>query len=134
MKPKLTAILIVMFWFVAIAALYSDASSLSHTKSTSEAWLDGTNPPHAVDTSGKAIPDSSAVQPDKPIILSKHAQDMVDERDIVPEWIEQVLRKSRFEDPRHPGAVRAYAPVAEFGNRMLFFDRSARATGRMPRG
>src|SRR2546430_14601361 len=32
---------------------------------------DGTNPPHAVDTDGKPIPESSATQPGKPIILSK---------------------------------------------------------------
>src|SRR5207302_9898227 len=32
---------------------------------------DGINPPHAVDTQGKVIPESSATQPDKPIILSK---------------------------------------------------------------
>lgn len=37
--------------------------------------LDGTNPPHAVDTSGKAIPDKSATQPDKPIILAKDSPD-----------------------------------------------------------
>ena len=85
---------------------------------------------------------------DKPIVLSKHAQDMVDERDIAPEWIEHVLRSPVFEepDPRHRGAVRAYAPIAAFGNRMLrvvyydtgaevrvitlFFDRRAR--GRVP--
>ena len=36
---------------------------------------DGTNPPHAVDTSGKAIPPSSATQPDKPIILGKDSKD-----------------------------------------------------------
>ena len=58
---------------------------------------------------------------DKPIVLSKHAQDMVGERDIDPQWIEQVLQNPVFEepDPRHPGAVRAYAPIAAFGNRML---------------
>lgn len=33
--------------------------------------FDGAKPPHAVDTDGKVIPDSSATQPDKPIILSK---------------------------------------------------------------
>src|SRR6266446_7295617 len=36
---------------------------------------DGTNPPHAVDTDGKAIPESSATQPGKPIILSKDIHD-----------------------------------------------------------
>jgi hypothetical protein len=87
---------------------------------------------------------------DKPITLSKHAQDMVDEREIAPEWIEHVLRNPVFEEPdiRHPGAVRAYAPIVAFGNRMLrvvyydtgtelrvitlFFDRRATARARMP--
>jgi hypothetical protein len=85
--------------------------------------------------------------PRKPILLSKHAQDMVDEREIPLEWIEHVLQNRVFQEPdrQHPGAIRAYAPIAEFGNRMLrvvyydtgavirvitlFFDR--RATRRM---
>ena len=36
---------------------------------------DGVNPPHAVDTDGKSIPESSATQPDKPIIFSKDSKD-----------------------------------------------------------
>src|SRR5689334_22374490 len=36
---------------------------------------DGTDPPHAVDTAGKAIPAESATQPDKPIILAKDIDD-----------------------------------------------------------
>jgi hypothetical protein len=87
---------------------------------------------------------------DKPVVLSKHAQDMVDERDIALDWIEYVLRNPVFEepDPRYPGAIRAYAPIAAFGNRMprvvyydtgtelrvitLFFDRRATARAQMP--
>ena len=87
---------------------------------------------------------------EKLIVLSKHAQDMADEREIAPEWIERVLRSPVLEepDPHHPGAVRAYAPIAAFGNRMLrvvyydtgtelrvitlFFDRRAAARARMP--
>ena len=83
----------------------------------------------------------------KPILLSKHAQDMVDEREIPLAWIEHVLENRVFEEPdrQHPGAIRAYAPIAAFANRMLrvvyydtgagarvitlFFDR--RATRRM---
>lgn len=38
------------------------------------AALDGTNPPHAVDIDGKAIPDESTVQPLKPIILAKDSE------------------------------------------------------------
>ncbi len=58
---------------------------------------------------------------DGPIVLSKHAQDMVGERKIPAEWIEHVLRHPIFEEPdrQNPGAVRAYAPIAAFGNRML---------------
>jgi hypothetical protein len=87
---------------------------------------------------------------DKPIFLSKHAQDMADEREIDPQWIEHVLRNPAFEepDPRRLRAVRAYAPIAAFGNRMLrvvyydsgteirvitlFFDRRATARSRLP--
>jgi hypothetical protein len=87
---------------------------------------------------------------DKPIVLSKHAQDMVDEREIPLDWIERVLRHPVLEEPdqRTPGAVRAYAPIAAFGNRMLqvvyyvsgseirvitlFFDRRATRRSRMP--
>jgi hypothetical protein len=36
---------------------------------------DGVNPPHAVDISGKVIPESSIVQPDKPIILANDSDD-----------------------------------------------------------
>ena len=86
----------------------------------------------------------------KPIVFSKHAQDMVDERKFDRQWIEHVLRNPAFEEPdtRHPGAVRAYAPIAAFGNRMLrvvyydtgteirvitlFFDRRATARSRIP--
>jgi hypothetical protein len=86
----------------------------------------------------------------RPILLSKHAQDMVDEPGIAAEWIEHVPRNPVFEepDPRHPGAIRAYAPIAAFGNRMLrvvyyrseteirvitlFFDRRATARSWLP--
>ena len=42
-------------------------------------------------------------------------------RKIVREWIEQVLQNTVFEgtDPHHPMPIRAYAPIAAFGNRML---------------
>jgi hypothetical protein len=41
------------------------------------AGADGTNPPHAVDITGKALPPSSATQPDKPIILAKDSKDPI---------------------------------------------------------
>jgi uncharacterized protein DUF4258 len=87
---------------------------------------------------------------DKPISFSKHAQDMIDEREIPLDWIEHVLANPVFEEPdtNHPGATRAYAPIAEFGNRMLrvvyydtgvevrvitlFFDRRATRRSRRP--
>jgi hypothetical protein len=86
----------------------------------------------------------------KPLLLSKHAQDMVDERKIPLDWIERVQAYPVFEEPdtNHPGAIRAYAPIAEFGNRMLrvvyydtgvetrvitlFFDRRATRRSRRP--
>jgi len=37
--------------------------------------IDGVNPPHAIDITGKAIPASSTTQPDKPIILSNDSTD-----------------------------------------------------------
>lgn len=75
---------------------------------------------------------------------------MVREREIALQWIEYVLRNPVLEepDPRHRGAVRAYVPIAAFGNRMLrvvyydseteirvitlFFDRRATARSRIP--
>jgi hypothetical protein len=87
---------------------------------------------------------------EKSIILSEHAQDMLDEREIPLDWIERVLRNPVLEEPdrQNPGAIRAYAPITEFGNRMLrvvhydteteirvitlFFDRRMTARARMP--
>jgi Domain of unknown function (DUF4258) len=59
--------------------------------------------------------------PDKPLLFSKHAQDMVEEREIPVEWIRRALSKPVFEEPdrHHIGATRAYAPIAEFGDRIL---------------
>jgi hypothetical protein len=59
--------------------------------------------------------------PNKPLFLTKHAQDMVDEREIPLDWIERVLDAPVFEEPdtTHIEATRAYAPIVEFGNRML---------------
>ena len=42
---------------------------------SARASFDGITPPHAVDTDGKTVPESSATQPDKPIILSKDIHD-----------------------------------------------------------
>ena len=64
MKLRLLTIMAVVFSGVGMTVVYQAAAS-----------LDGTNPPHAVDTAGKAIPESSATQPDKPFILSKDSND-----------------------------------------------------------
>jgi hypothetical protein len=53
---------------------------------------DGVNPPHAVDTAGKTIPESSATQPDKPIILSKDSND--------PKWGE-CKPEAAFDHTKH---------------------------------
>jgi hypothetical protein len=46
---------------------------------------------------------------------------MLAEREIPLEWVERVLSAPVLEEPdrNHLGATRAYAPIAEFGNRML---------------
>src|SRR5712691_7710405 len=64
MKLKLLVILVLMFGCLAVAVVYGTRAS-----------IDGVNPPHAVDTDGKTIPESSVTQPDKPIILSKDIHD-----------------------------------------------------------
>jgi hypothetical protein len=45
------------------------------TTSAPTALPDGVDPPHAVDTSGKALPNESATQPDKPVLLAKDSDD-----------------------------------------------------------
>ncbi|MBV9553722.1 MAG: DUF4258 domain-containing protein [Alphaproteobacteria bacterium] len=64
------------------------------------------------------------------LVLTKHAQDMLDEREIPFNWIERVLDAPVFEEPdtTHIGAIRAFAPIVEFGNRMLrvvYYDSEA---------
>jgi hypothetical protein len=58
---------------------------------------------------------------DKPIVLSSHARHNAAERKIAEEWIAQAVRRPAFTeaDPLHIGAVRAFAPIAAFGNRIL---------------
>lgn len=59
---------------------------------SSASLLDGQNPPHAVDIDGKTIPESSATQPDKPIILSKDSKD--------PKYVE-LKREAAFDHSKH---------------------------------
>src|SRR5260370_4654768 len=63
MKSKLLLTFVLTLGCLVAAVAYTTAS------------FDGTNPPHAVDTDGKAIPESSVTQPSKPIILSKDIHD-----------------------------------------------------------
>src|ERR1051326_6688600 len=81
MRLKLFVVLIVVLGYLALMFAYDKAtthasSSAALTRNLTTASVpDGTDPPHAVDTSGKAIPDASATQPDKPIILAKDSND-----------------------------------------------------------
>jgi hypothetical protein len=60
MKMRFFTTLIIILGILAMVAAYDKVSS-----------FDGVNPPHAVDTDGKTIPESGATQPDKPLILAK---------------------------------------------------------------
>ncbi len=76
MKLKLFVILAIPVGYFTVAFGADAATSLCSTPWFSICSMpDGTTPPHAVDISGKAIPDSSATQPDKPIILAKDSKD-----------------------------------------------------------
>lgn len=83
MKTKVLIVLIVMLGYLALTVVnHSAASRVPSTKLTNLALLpDGVNPPHAVDTSGKALPEQSTTVPDKPLILAKDSTD--------PKWGEQ---------------------------------------------
>jgi cytochrome c553 len=91
MKYKSTIIALVIFVVLVLTVAY-DTSWLR-----AEGMFDGTSPPHAVDTSGRAIPDSSAVQPDKPIILSKDSKD--------PKWGE-LKPEATFDHTKHNTEVK----------------------------
>ncbi|NOT46451.1 MAG: cytochrome c3 family protein [Acidobacteria bacterium] len=76
MKLKLIAILIILIGYLTVMFGVSAATSLCSSVRFSVCIIpDGTNPPHAVDITGKVIPESSTNQPDKPIILAKDSQD-----------------------------------------------------------
>ena len=68
MKIKLLVVLVVTLSYLTVA--YSTATPFGAAPP-----LDGTDPPHAVDTAGKPIPESSTTQPDKPLILAKDSAD-----------------------------------------------------------
>lgn len=79
MKTRFLIVLTIALSFLVI--IYSSVLS-----------YDGTNPPHALDIAGKAIPQSSATQPDKPIILSKDSND--------PKWGE-LKPDAAFDHSKH---------------------------------
>lgn len=92
MKSKLLVILVLTFMCLSVMALYAPSSSPLSVFASSEMPLDGTDPPHAVDIAGKVIPESSATQPDKPIILSKDSRD--------PKWGE-LKPEAVFDHTKH---------------------------------
>ena len=94
MKTRALAILAMMLTCLAATVVYDAAASPfpSAMLAKSEAPLDGMNPPHAVDIAGKVIPESSATQPDKPIILSKDSMD--------PKWGE-LKSEAAFDHAKH---------------------------------
>lgn len=94
MKTPLLVVLVVTLTCLAVTVAYNTAPSLSTSTvlAKGEAPLDGTNPPHAVDIAGKVIPESSAMQPDKPIILSKDSND--------PKWGE-LKPEATFDHTKH---------------------------------
>jgi hypothetical protein len=57
----------------------------------------------------------------KKIILTRHAETKMLERGIQLDWIERTIRNPQWTEPepRDPFAERRFAPVPEFGSRML---------------
>jgi hypothetical protein len=77
MKLKLFVLLLVVLGYFGVMACNSapPTTALVNSSPAAPAVPDGVDPPHAVDTGGKAIPNESATQPDKPIILAKDSDD-----------------------------------------------------------
>jgi hypothetical protein len=77
MKTVLFVIVVVTTTYLALTFSHNAHSSLfpSPAANNSAVKLDGVDPPHAVDISGKVIPESSTRQPDKSIILAKDSGD-----------------------------------------------------------
>jgi hypothetical protein len=67
----------------------------------------------------------------KPLRFTAHSARVVAERRIREDWIEHAIQSplETEPDPTQAGAVRVYARVAEFGNRVLrvvYFDEGER--------
>lgn len=85
MKLRSLSIFVVALGCLSVTVAYNTANS-----------FDGITPPHAVDADGKPLPESSATQPDKPIILSKDSGD--------PKWGE-LKPEARFDHAKHHDAT-----------------------------
>jgi hypothetical protein len=75
-------------------------------------------------------PEAFQAVTDKPIVFSRHAQRVVDERKLAEEWIAEAIPSLTFTepDPMQPGAIRAFRRIAAFGNRVLrvvYYDAGA---------
>jgi hypothetical protein len=77
MKIKLIVLLLALSTYLGVMACNNapPTSALVNNPAAAPLLPDGVDPPHAVDTAGKAIPNESATQPDKPIILAKDSDD-----------------------------------------------------------
>jgi hypothetical protein len=80
----------------------------------------------------------------KPILFTRHAEDVIVERELDRSWIERTAREPEWihPDPRRAGVERRFRSIPEYGNRVLrvacfeseqeirvltvFFDRDAR--------
>ena len=80
----------------------------------------------------------------KPLRFTRHAQDVIVERELDHTWIERTVREPEWSrpDPRRAGVERRFRAIPEFGGRVLrvacfetadeiriltiFFDRDAR--------
>jgi cytochrome c553 len=94
MKIKLLIVVIVMLGYLAVTVVnHSAASRVPSDRSTNSAVPpDGVNPPHAVDTAGRALPEESTTIPDKPLILAKDSTD--------PKWGEH-KPEALFDHTKH---------------------------------
>ena len=75
---KLTIVLAALFSYLLLTFACNDTANrraaLINRSAPPAAALDGTNPPHAVDIDGKALPEESTTQPTKPLILAKDSE------------------------------------------------------------
>lgn len=57
----------------------------------------------------------------KPLAYTLHANAKLHERGIRPEWVEQAVRHPLWAEPepRDPTAERRFAPIPDFGGRVL---------------